>query len=316
MDKTDVNLSMLLLVNSRTPYRELADRLSLSANAVHKRIQSLISQGMIRKFTTKISLLALGAVTVLLYGTSEAESLGKLHEKVSKQGSIYWLTLGGGNFVILGAYLRSMSELESLTDYVKKEVFIPNPTVGILSTYPIGGIFSIDQSKVNLSLEKLLHSLDRQIVYALREDSRKPIADIAEEVGVTAKTVRRRLNAMISKGLIEFSIHWYPDTSNDIISTVNLKLKPDASRDVVAHVLKGYFPNLLFYYQFINIPNELFCFIWTNTMKELKEIQQRLVSEEIVASIVPNILYTGYIFDTWRDELVRPQTTPNQKSRI
>jgi DNA-binding Lrp family transcriptional regulator len=243
----------------------------------------------------------------LLYGTSEAESLGKLHEKLSKQGSIYWLTLGGGNFVILGAYLRSVSELESLTDYVKKEVLIPNPTVGILS---------IAQSKVDLSLEKVLHSLDRQIVYALSNDSRKPIADIAEEVGVTAKTVRRRLNAMISKGLIEFSIHWYPDTSNDIISTVHLKLKPDASRDAVAHVLKGYFPNLLFYYQFINIPNELFCLLWTNTMKELKEIQQRLVSEDIVASIVPNILYTGYIFDTWRDELVRPQTTPNQKSRI
>jgi DNA-binding Lrp family transcriptional regulator len=307
MDKTDVILSMLLLANSRTPYRELADRLNLSANAVHKRIQSLINQGIIRKFTTKISLPALGAATVLLYGTSEAESLDKLHEKLGRYGSFWWLTLGGGNFVVLGAYLRSMSELESLTDYVKKEVLIPNPTVGIFSTA---------KSKADTSLEKVLHSLDRQIIYALSNDSRKSIADVAEEVGVTAKTVRRRLKAMISKGLIEFSIHWYPDTSNDIFSTVHLRLKPDASRDVVAHVLKGYFPNLLFYYKFVNIPNELFCFLWTNTMKELKEIQQHLIGEEIVASIVPNILYTGYIFDTWRDELVRPQTTPNQKIRI
>jgi len=297
MDKTDVILSMLLLADSRTPYRELADRLNLSANAVHKRIQSLINQGIIRKFTTTISLPALGAVAVLLYGISEAESLGKLHEKLGKHGSIYWLTLGGGNFVILGAYLRSMLELESLTDYVKKEVLMPNPTVGI---------FSATQSKADTNLEKVLHSLDRQIIYALSNDSRKPIADIAEEVEVTAKTVRRRLNTMISKGLIEFSMHWYPDTSNDIFSTMHLRLKPDANRDAVARVLKSYYPNLLFYYQFINIPNELLCFLWTNTMKELKEIQQHLVSEEIVASIVPNILYTGYIFDTWRNELVRP----------
>jgi DNA-binding Lrp family transcriptional regulator len=301
MDKTDVLLSMLLLTNSRTPYRELADKLNLSANAVHKRIQSLVNQGIIRKFTTKISLQALGAVIVLLYGSSAAESLGTLHEKVGKHGSIWWLTLGGGNFVILGAYLKNMFELESLTDYVKKEVLIPNPTVGI---------FSAAQSKADTTLEKALRSLDRQIIYALSSDSRKPIADIAEEVGVTTKTVRRRLNAMISKSLIEFSIQWYPDTSNDIFSTVHFRLKPDAKRDVVAHVLKGYFPNLLFSYPFINIPNELMCFLWTNTMKELKEIQQRLVGEEIVASIVPNILYTGYIFDTWRDELVRPQTTP------
>ncbi|HVO85950.1 MAG TPA: winged helix-turn-helix transcriptional regulator [Candidatus Eisenbacteria bacterium] len=306
MDKTDVLLSMLLLANSRTPYRELADKLNLSANAVHKRIQSLIGQGVIRKFTTKISLSAVQAVTVLLYGKSEAESLGNLHEKLGKHGSIWWLTLGGGNFVIIGAYLRSVSEIESLTDYVKKEVLMPNSTVGIVWA---------PQSNFDASLEKMLHSLDRQIIYALSNDSRKPIADVAEEVGATAKTVRRRLANMIDKGLIEFSIHWYPDTSNDIMSTMHVRLKPDANKEVVARILKGYFPKLLFYYQLINIPNELLCLIWTNSMKELKEIQQRLVDEEIVASIVPNILYTGYIFDTWRDELVRPQTKSNQKSK-
>jgi DNA-binding Lrp family transcriptional regulator len=74
MDKTDVILSMLLLANSRTPYRELADKLNLSANAVHKRIQSLIDVGVIRKFTAKISLPALQAVVVILCGKSEAES--------------------------------------------------------------------------------------------------------------------------------------------------------------------------------------------------------------------------------------------------
>lgn len=306
MDKTDVLLSMLLIANSRTPYRELADTLNLSANAVHKRIHSLIDQGVIRKFTTKINLSALQAVNVLLYGKSEAESLGNLHEKLGKHGSIWWLTLGGGNFVIIGAFLRSLSEIESLTDYVKKEVLIPSPIVGIISA---------PQSNLNASLEKMLHSLDRQIIYALSNDSRKPVADIAEEVGATAKTVRRRLSTMIGKSLIEFSIHWYPDTSNDIISIMHVRLKPDANKEAVAHILKGYFPNLLFYYQLINIPNELFCFVWTNSMKELKEIQQCLVDEEIVASIVPNILYTGYIFDTWRDELVRPQTTSYQKSR-
>ena len=147
---------------------------------------------------------------------------------------------------------------------------------------------------------------------ALGNDSRKPIADIAEEVGVTAKTVRRRLSVMNSKGLVEFSIEWYPDTSNDIITTMQLRLKPSADRSTVAGILKNYFPNMLFYYQFINFPNELLCFVWTNTMKELKDIQQRLEKEETVASIVSNILYTGYIFDTWRDQIARPQTTPTQ----
>jgi DNA-binding Lrp family transcriptional regulator len=301
MDKTDVILSMLLLTNSRTPYRELADKLNLSANAVHKRIQSLIEMGVIRKFTTKISLQALQAVVVTLYGKSEAESVAKLYEKLGTHGSIYWVTLGGGNYMIIGAYLRSMQEIEPLWEYIKKEALIPNPAIGIHPSAP---------TDLRFSAEEKLHSLDRQIICALSNDSRKPVSDVAEEVGVTSKTVRRRLSSMTRNGLVDFSIEWFPDTSNDIITTMQLRLWPNANKNAVSGVLKKYFPNLLFSYPFINIPNQLLCFVWTNTMKELKEIQQRLEDEEAVASIVSNILYTGYIFDTWRDELVRPRVAP------
>jgi DNA-binding Lrp family transcriptional regulator len=55
MDKTDVVLSQLLLVNSRLSYRELADTLNLSVTAVHNRIQNLVESGIIRKFTVPIA---------------------------------------------------------------------------------------------------------------------------------------------------------------------------------------------------------------------------------------------------------------------
>jgi DNA-binding Lrp family transcriptional regulator len=306
MDKTDVILSMLLLADSRTPYRELADKLNLSANAIHKRIQSLIELGVIRKFTAKISLNAVQAIVVFVHGKSEAESVANLHEKLGTHGSIWWVTLGGGNYMIIGAYLKNMQEIEPLVDYVKNEAFIPNPSVGIYSPIP---------GNPRVSLEKELHPLDRQIICALSNDSRKLISEIAEDVGVTAKTVRRRLSNMIRKGLVEFSIEWYPDSSNDIFTVIQIKLKPNASKSTVAGRLKNYFPNLLFSYQFINVPNEVLCFVWTNTMKELKEIQQRLEKEETIASIVSNILYTGYIFDTWRDELACPQVTATHKNK-
>ena len=65
--------------------------------------------GVIRKFTAKISLPALQAVVVILYGKSEAESVANLHKKLGTHGSIWWVTLGGGNYMIIGAFLRSMS---------------------------------------------------------------------------------------------------------------------------------------------------------------------------------------------------------------
>jgi hypothetical protein len=43
--------------------------------------------------------------------------------------------------------------------------------------------------------------------------------------------------------------------------------------------------------------------VWTNSMKELQKIRENLEKEAAILSIVPNILYTGYIFSTWRDKI-------------
>jgi DNA-binding Lrp family transcriptional regulator len=296
MDKTDIVLSMLLLNNSRVSYRQLADKLDLSMNAVHRRIQSLIDSGIIHSFTARINLGALRAMTAIVYGKSESDSLSTVHEKLGTQGSIYWVALAGGNQLYVGAYLKNISELEPLTDYVRKEALMPNPTVGILPS-PSSYTHAV-------SVEESLYPLDWQIIWSIHDNSRKPVAEIAEELGVAAKTVRRRLTAMIKKGLMELSMKWYPDVSNDIMSIIHVRLKPTAEKNVANDILKRYFPTMLFYFSFVNIPNELVIVVWTNTMKELREFQRHLAGEETVASMVSNILYAGYIFDTWRDKLV------------
>jgi Lrp/AsnC family leucine-responsive transcriptional regulator len=74
MDKTDMSLILLLLQNSRLSYAELADKLNLSINAVHKRIQQLIETDVIRKFTAKVSIFATQAIPVYIFGTSQQAS--------------------------------------------------------------------------------------------------------------------------------------------------------------------------------------------------------------------------------------------------
>ncbi len=301
MDRTDIVLSKILLANSRTPYRDLADKLNLSANAVHQRIQSLIDAGVIRKFTTKISLAALQAITVVIYGVSEAEVLCKVHETLGIHDSVYWVGHAGGNWVYVGGYLRNLSGIEDLVAYIKKEADIPNPIVGIYPQTPSTQPFDV---------EKTLSSLDRKILFCLANDSRKPIADVAEESGVTAKTVRRRLAAMEKRGLVEFSMDWYPDSSNDVVTIMHIKLNPDFDKTRLLEMMNRYSPNLIFYYPLVNRPNEVFSLFWTSTMQELKEVQLRL-TKEAVSSFTSNIVYTGDLFDTWRDELARPDNVSN-----
>jgi DNA-binding Lrp family transcriptional regulator len=300
MDRTDIALSMLLLNNSRLSYRELAEKLDLSVNAVHKRIQALKDAGIIRRFTAKVSLFALNAVTIMVFGVSDDKLLSDVHKRLGKHGSIYWVAKAGANYLYVGAYLRSISELESLVGYVRKEAKMPNPMVGIVSVAPAGLMRAVSSNA--------LYPLDLQIVRALHADSRKALTDVAEELRVSAKTVRRRLLRMVDKGLIELSMEWYPDASNDIMTVFHVHLKPTAAKDAVAGIFKKYSPNVLFYWSFSNLSNELFTVVWTNTMKELREIQDRFAAEEAFESIVPNILYVGYIFDTWRDEAARAQS--------
>ena len=297
MDNTDIILLELLLSNSRMSYGKMAEKLGLSVNAVHKRIQALIEAGVIHKFTAKLGPLAANFVNIFIYGTSRLDSFEGLPDKLKTQGSIYWLAIGGGKYLYIGAYLRRIEELESLVSYVKKEAGIPEPTVGIMS-YP-GSLFPVELKPSEVAL----YDLDYKIIGSLKDNSRKAVSDVADELGVSAKTVRRRLSRMIKNGLIELSLEWYPDASNDIITLFEIHLKPDADISKAHGLPRKYSPNMLFSWSFMNIPGVVTCVIWTNTMKKLQEIREKLEKEAFVLSVVPNILYVGYILSTWRDRV-------------
>jgi DNA-binding Lrp family transcriptional regulator len=296
VDRTDVILCQLLLGNSRLSYRELADKLNLSVTAVHNRIQSLIETGIIRKFTARISIFAQNGIHVLVYGNSKLTSVRDLKLKLDENELIYWLAVGGGNILYIGAYLKNISELEPLVSFIKEAAQMPEPTVGITGS-------PIPANIKNLKFETSLCELDYKIIRSLKDDSRKSTAAIAEEIGISTKTVRRRLNRMIKNYLIELSIEWYPDASNDLISPFHVHLKPDADKNAPLTILQKYYPNTLFYWSFSNLPNTYLFMVWTPTSKELIVIRESIEQEPAIQSVTPNIIYTGYVLENWRDKI-------------
>jgi DNA-binding Lrp family transcriptional regulator len=296
MDKTDVILCQLLLANSRMPYRELAEKLNLSVTAVHNRIQILIEIGIIRKFTTKLSFISKGGTPILFFGTSKTTQIRELSTKLEKHGCIYWLAIGGGNVLYIGAYLKRIDELESLVRFIKETAQMTEPTVGLtISPTPV--------LLKGIELETKLCELDYGIIRSLKDNSRKATSEVAVELGVSAKTVSRRLNRMIKNYLVNLSIDWYPDASNDIISAFHIQLKPEATPNAVNAVWQKYYPNTLFYWGFSNIPNTYVFVTWTPSSKELRELRESLEEETAVQTVAPNILYTGYIYKTWIDDI-------------
>jgi Lrp/AsnC family transcriptional regulator for asnA, asnC and gidA len=292
MDETDIAISLMLLTNSRTPLRAIAGRLGLSVNAVNKRIQAMVEAGIIRGFTARPSAIVTGALNVYIYGSAMAEPLRDLPSKLSRNESVYWVTQAGGGYIYVGAHVRGLGELSAVSDYVRKTAEMPSPTVGIID---YGG-------EIKTPPEEVLDALDWQIIHSLSEDSRKPVAEVAKDLDASAKTVRRRLDRMIEGNLIELSIKWYPDVSDDIMGIFHAKLAMNERVDP-AELQRKYAPHLLYQLHFSNIPDEHLMFTWTRTMKELKLLKENIEKEPCFRTVAVNILYTGEIFPTWRDSL-------------
>ena len=181
--------------------------------------------------------------------------------------------------------------MDEFVAFARKEGELGDPTVGIIPS--VG------------TRPESLRPLDYQIIASLRRDSRKPATDVASEVNASAKTIHRRLEWMMEKGLVEFSLDWYPDASNDIIAICHVDIGRGFDRLQVLEALRKRFSdNLLVEMMFSNLPNALAIFMWTNSMRQMEDLRRRVEAAEGVGSVMLNVLQIGYMSDTWRDELV------------
>ena len=55
---------------------------------------------------------------------------------------------------------------------------------------------------------------------------------------------------------------------------------------------------------FSNLPEQIILFVWTNTFRELEDQKELIRKVDGIDSILVNVLQIGYIFDTWRDDVI------------
>lgn len=303
MDEIDRKLMLFLAENPRMPYRELADKLEVSVQAIHRRIQVLMKKGVIRNFSAAVSIRKIQAVPVMVFGRSDSLSNDDMVKKLGEHEMVSSVLVAGGNFIYASGLLKSVSDLEKFTDFVKRTAEIDTPTVGIYSTdaglapdFMDGGRKSSEDSS--------LSSLDMKIIGALQADGREAIADIATELGVSAKTVSRRLEKMIEEGSIDLIVPMDPTFCGDIVSLVHLILSEGADKRVLGTKFVNRFsPRVWYLRSFSNLPNFLMAVVCTDTMIQLKEILDEISKYPGIKTVIPNIWYKDYIFKTWRDRL-------------
>jgi len=295
LDKTDLLIIKELSINSRVPYRELADKMELSVTAVHKRIQALVAQGIIKKFITYPSPKIIPWIFISIEGRSEVNSLDTVIERLSKHPSTERIGLASGNLLFIYGILPDVSEVKKYVDLVVREAKLVDPSISLRDE---SHLFGADSEKFT--------NMDYRILSALIDDSRKQVVDVAMEIGVSVGTVRRRIERMEKNRMIISSLYIDPASMGDVFAIVYLTIKKGIDQaEVTRSIQSRYEQNLLSIWAYDTLPGIININVWAKSMTELNVIRDNLRKEELFEKIVPVIPYEIIYYDTWLTKHIR-----------
>jgi DNA-binding Lrp family transcriptional regulator len=264
----------------------------LGVSAIHKRIRKLEDDSVINAYTARPSIIALKSLWIMIFGVSKAKSLEDVSKELGQDENVEFVAIAGGKFLYVSGYLRNISELQDFSSHVSKVSQIDNPTVGIINLPYV-------------TIPEPLTTVDYKILRVLNRDARKSITDIAEDVGLSAKTVRKRLNQMIERNLAAFSIEYTPLYDNSFITVFHISLKEGTDITSTTKYLENkYYQNIAHCYSYSNIPNFMTITSWTKTAQESQILQKELLSEGF-NDVVPHIFLSLNWYECWLDQLVR-----------
>lgn len=302
MDETDIRLCQMLFANSRAPVRELADRLNISVQATHRRMQQLRQDGIINRYISSLSVEYLRTGRVYASGRTEVGDYREVKRLLKENDMVYVVLAAGEDFLNISFIPREMNDLDAIAKYLKDAVRIQSPLISIESQVCFGN--TILNRKYTGPPE--LSTVDYRIVHALQADSRKAVEDVAKELNLSARTVKRHLDRMIDDGAIEFGLDWNPGYSTGITSLIMVKAEPGADlvrlRSRLNESLDG---SLIFITSFVNSLDVLGCYSWTPTVMRQREIEDEIGHMEGVDHTMSALLRDGWVQETWRDRLPR-----------
>ncbi len=292
MDEIDLIIIRKLLENSRLTFRELAEISSMSVSSIHKRIQNLIDDGTINAFIVRPTMISLKGLWLLASGSSSAKSMDLVSQELGNHESIYIVSIASGKYLYIGAYLRNISELQEFTSLLIMASQISDPTIGIINIPYI-------------TTPETLSSVDFKILKTLNRDSRKSLTEIGEDVGISAKTVRRRLDRMIENNLAFFTIEWTPKSENNFVTIFHIYLNDGTDiNSTIQHIYQKYAQNVVYCLTYSNIPNYITMHTWAKTSIDTQKIQEELQTEGF-KDVIPRIILYGNYYDCWVDQLLR-----------
>lgn len=217
MDIVDKSLLSELVKNCRVSFNELAQRVNIPIEEVGTRIQRMVNDRTILKFTV--------VPTSVLFGANDAIIIFRAQEPLDQQRinslgvhpTVEFISIGGNieGFALL--HYRTISELYSVVRYFQKVGAFED-----IKAYKVKPLGAQEEPVKDLYA---LHDIDWMVLIHLREQGRLSLSDLSIRTNIAVETLVERLEFMRKNHIIHETIHLNPaKTAKETWTLFNLKL--------------------------------------------------------------------------------------------
>ncbi|MDQ4503294.1 Lrp/AsnC family transcriptional regulator [Sinomonas sp. ASV322] len=220
LDEKDRRIAAALVASPRISWRELGRVLDLSERTVIRRATTLYADGTLRATAVRNPALVAGMVPIALRIGCRPTKIRQIAQALSQRGDTVWVDiLASGNEIsavffldnpesrnnLLLRDLPATEAVESWTVHTLLRVF-PTAfrwTAGLLTAHEYAELVPVHPATEPAAYRA--HSLDMALTDELVADGRASYVELADRVGTTPLTVRRRLEAMLDAQILRLA---------------------------------------------------------------------------------------------------------------
>jgi DNA-binding Lrp family transcriptional regulator len=285
--------------NCRLSYRDLADTVNLSANAVKKRVARLLETGIINRFLVILSLEMINADMVLaIVHTDGSEFQNEFREQISHYEDVILISsvaCGMGGLYCVFAQVIGPSGLSDFGSFLRSFDSVDQVDLHVL-LYPRGG-------KTEFT------TLELRVIKHLIDDPRMPIVEIAKQSGLTSRRVRKILGELQKKDAIFMAILW--DLGAEGLTEAHVRVEWDDKKVTYKEItewLDKEFPHE-YWSSFVSAMHPvLFARFVIEKLEKIESISQRIRLADFTNSVSTLVFYSNTLC-SWPAEIKLKEMT-------
>ena len=196
MDDKDIDILKLLLFDGRMSYESIAKKVKLTPYLVKRKINNLVEMGVIMKFVTNLNF--------MMFHKSVCYTLADIKEGTDQQELIERL---GQLDEVTGGAISLQNKMQIIHTYSDDHDFKKNleKLMQFKEIQNIENFILLVPQSFDFKNTRLTKT-DWKIINSIKDNCRKTDIDIANELGISSKTVKRRLSYLRENNIILFMI--------------------------------------------------------------------------------------------------------------